>query len=261
MYRDRPIPDMTEARLRRKGARAHPLHLNTQENCEDYVDARAHFIAGENYYYREDNPPYFQRAESAIPQLYVRSGILARLTRVNAILGEYGFELYLHDAYRPIELQNYYHDVWVPNYLRTLHPEWSTEQIADETGTYWGKGAPSADMVDPYSPPLHSTGAVVDTTMRSLETGELADMGSPFDDINSISFVDHFEVEARNRSLSSSHMRALEHRRILYWAMTESGFVVNPNEWWHFGYGDQLSAKLSGAPHALYSFLRLAKEH
>jgi D-alanyl-D-alanine dipeptidase len=34
--------------------------------------------------------------------------------------------------------------------------------------------------------------------------------------------------------------------------MTEEGFAGHPEEWWHFSWGDQLWAKLTGAPAALY---------
>jgi len=38
----------------------------------------------------------------------------------------------------------------------------------------------------------------------------------------------------------------------LHWVMTEEGFAGHPDEWWHFSWGDQLWAKLTGAPAALY---------
>jgi D-alanyl-D-alanine dipeptidase len=82
-------------------------------------------------------------------------------------------------------------------------------------------------------------------------------MGSSFDEVSQISFTDHFEGEGERRILTMSEELALMNRRILYSAMTEAGFSVNPNEWWHFGYGDKLSASLTGAPHAVYSIMRI----
>jgi D-alanyl-D-alanine dipeptidase len=251
-----PIPDMTKLRAKRTAAR-YPLRLDAPENNERAVDVRLNGIMGENYYYREDNPPYWHRAPGSIPELYVREGILARLSKVNDLLSSLGYELFLFDAYRPVEVQTYFHDHWVPEYLRKKFPEWSEAQIIEEVGSYWAKGAPSIAEIDPLSPPPHATGGVVDLTLRSVRTKDLLFMGSSFDEVSPISFADHFEAEGEKRTLTMSEELALMNRRILYSVMTEAGFAVNPNEWWHFGYGDKLSASLTEAPFAVYSILKI----
>ncbi len=251
------IPDMSLSRERSRGARQHPLDIYSLENQEKAHDVREYDIAGDNYYHREDNPPYMHRAPNSIPELYVREGVLSRLIKVNERLRRFGCELYLFDAYRPVLVQNYFHDVWVPQYLRDVHADWDEEKIKAETGKYWAKGAPSADAVDPLSPPPHSTGGVVDLTFRYIARNELAFMGSAFDEVSSVSFADYFEREADIRLLTAAEEEARTNRRLLYSAMTEEGFTVNPNEWWHFGVGDQLSAILSDAPHAVYSLLKV----
>ena len=40
--------------------------------------------------------------------------------------------------------------------------------------------------------------------------------------------------------------------RLLHWLMTEEGFAGHPDEWWHFSWGDQMWAALTGAPSAPY---------
>lgn len=255
--REVPIPFMSEFHERRKGARQYPILLESEEDKEKACDVRAHGIAGDNYYYRVDNPPYFHRAPGSIPELYVREGVLNRLQKANVIFETIGAELYLFDAYRPVEVQNYFHDVWVPKYLRDLHPDWSEEKISDETGKYWASGAPSAAALDPLSPPPHATGGVCDLSLRHLSTKKLFNMGGDFDDVREISFADHFEKLAKERPLREDEVEAQQNRRLLYWVMHEVGMTVNPNEWWHFGFGDQLSAKVSGAPSAVYSVLQL----
>lgn len=254
-YFDLPIPDLTEARLRRRGSRAHPLRVDSPENSEKAVDARALGIRGENYYHRSDNPPYWHRAPGSVPELYVREGVLRRLCEVNESLKKDGYELFLFDAYRPLEVQNYFHDIWVPKYLREKFPDWSEEQIEEEVGNYWARGAAHVSGIDPLSPPPHATGAVVDVTIVNTRFGGEVFMGSHFDEVSPISHTDHFERVLKERSLTMSEEIALKHRRLLYWAMTTQGFVGNPNEWWHFGVGDQLSAKISGAEAAVYSLL------
>lgn len=249
-----PIPDMTPLRAKRRGARTHPVDLSASENHERAVDARTFGIAGENYYHREgDNPPYHHRAPHSIPELFVREGVLLRLLRANEILAPYGCELFLFDAYRPVEVQNYFFDEWVPTTLRAEHPEWSEAEIDQERRRYWAKGAPSSEEVDPLSPPPHATGGVVDLSLRFLGSGELLFMGSPFDAIDESSYADHLERLSVVRTLLEREEEALRNRRLLFWTMNEVGLVGNPNEWWHYGYGDQLSSILSGVENAVYS--------
>ena len=93
-YFTQPIPDLTEARLRRTGSRAHPIDLASAHNKEGAVDVRVHGIRGDNYYHRKDNPPYWHAAPGAIPELYVREGILSRLLLVNESLKSEGYELF-----------------------------------------------------------------------------------------------------------------------------------------------------------------------
>lgn len=254
-YFTQPIPDLEEARLRHVGSRAHPIDLSSLQNKEAAFDVRAHGIRGENYYHRRDNPPYFHSAPGAIPELYVRESILKRLLVVNESLQKEGYELFLFDAYRPLAVQNYFHDVWVPEYLRKKFPDWDDEQILREVGNYWAKGASDVQAIDPLSPPPHATGAVVDVSIVNARIGGEIFMGSHFDEVSTISHTDYFERTSKERTLTMSEDVALMHRRFLYWSMTEQGFVSNPNEWWHFGVGDQMSAKIAGEFTAVYSVL------
>ena len=121
-------------------------------------------------------------------------------------------------------------------------------------GNYWAKGAQDISAIDPYSPPPHATGAVVDVSIINVRLGGELFMGSHFDEVSSISHTDHFERLLKERPLTMSEEIALSHRRLLYFAMTEEGFVSNPNEWWHFGVGDQMSANC-GRISAVYSVL------
>jgi D-alanyl-D-alanine dipeptidase len=152
------------------------------------------------------------------------------------------------DAWRPIAVQNYFHDHWMPERLRNLHPEWGAARVAEEVEKYWAKGAEGA--IDPRSPPPHATGSAVDLTIRSIGGAELF-MGTIFDDVSDLSNTDALEHEPEG--LAFSHREARGNRRLLYWLMTEAGFVNNPTEWWHFSLGDQMWARISGQTSAYYS--------
>ena len=75
-------------------------------------------------------------------------------------------------------------------------------------------------------------------------------MGSLFDDVTQIAHRDRFERGSDAISFSDEEARA--NRRLLHWVMTQAGFAGHPDEWWHFSYGDQLWAALTGAPAAVY---------
>lgn len=248
-----PIPYLDSVRERRKGARAFPLDISSIENTEHPRDIATGDIAGENYYYRTDNPPYWHRAPGSIPKLYVREGLMWRLEKANKQLRSIGLELFVFDAYRPIEVQNYFHDIWVPGYLRKKYPDWSEEQVLTEVGNYWAKGAPNGEGINPLSPPPHSTGGAIDCTVRNRHNGEHLFMGTVFDEVDVRAHTDYYEVEKDRRVLTVSEEVAMHNRRQLYWVMHDVGMANNPNEWWHYSYGDQLWAKTTGAPTAVYS--------
>lgn len=255
--RERPIPNLDAVRERRRGTRSYPIDLDSIEETEHARDLLAEGFAGANYYYRTDNPPYFHRAPGAIPQLYVREGLVWRLIKANKMFHQYGCELYIYDAYRPPEVQNHFHDVWVPEYLRKLHPDWSEEKIRDEVGNYWAKGVPDIHAVDPQSPPPHMTGGVVDITLKELFSDEHLPMGTDFDVVHESAFTEYLENLSGLRELTREESLALRNRRLLYWVMHEVGMANNPNEWWHYSYGDQMWAKISEAPIALYGAMKL----
>ena len=240
-----------------RGARKHPMDLTAPEQSEAAHNLLAYDIDGKNYYYREDNPPYNHRAPHSLEELYVREGVLLRLIKVNERLRRHNLELHVFDAYRPVEVQNYFFDHWVPDSLRKQHPDWDEEKVQDETRKYWAKGAPSSDEVDPLSPPPHSTGGVVDLSIKQCDTDELLYMGTPFDDTTALSALDYYENESTLRMLSESEEEAKQNRRLLYAVMSGNGFIPYPREWWHYGIGDQLSSILAGEPHAVYSKMKV----
>ena len=59
------------------------------------------------------------------------------------------------------------------------------------------------------------------------------------------------------RIFSFSDEEARANRRLLHWLMVEEGFAGHPDEWWHFSWGDQMWAALTGAPAAHYGMATL----
>jgi len=245
-YRQRPILSLDEMRETKRGYREWPIDASYSRYNEGCVDVHVCDIAGVNYYYGPDNPPYYQKIPGSTRFLFLRKGVLGKLSGVNERLRSVGLELFIHDAWRPAAVQNYMHSEWFPEYLRKRFPEWSALEISQEADKYWAPGPARQKDIDPSSPPPHSTGAAVDLTIRKIG-GDALWMGTIFDDVTARSHTDFLEWNVDSSVVSFSDDEAQKNRRLLHWIMVEAGFVNNPTEWWHFSWGDQMWAKLTSA--------------
>ena len=247
--RARPIPDQSPIRNKPAGWRAKiRIDRDGAAFSEPLVDIHPHGIAGENFYHAPRNPPYWQRIEGSVPDLLARRSVVEHLVKVNARLRPSGLELYVLDAWRPRAVQAYFHDVWVPRELRKRDPSLSGDALMREVSRYW-----SAPTTNEDAPAPHSTGSALDLTLRWIG-GEQLWMGSLFDDASPIAHRDRMETHANAMCFSDDEARA--NRRLLHWIMAEQGFVGYSEEWWHFSYGDQYWAGVSGASAALYGKAR-----
>ncbi len=241
--RDKPIPQPRP----KGGYRDVPIAFDGAANAEPLSEAAAFGLAGQNFYANPRNPPYYHRIPGSIDAIVLRDGAARRLQSVNTHLAAADLELFIFDAWRPQAVQIYFHDQWLPAELKRRNPALEGDALLAEVETYWA--APSAGE-DAPSP--HSTGGAVDLTIR-WRGGDPLWMGSLFDDASAIAHTAHFEGAATDAAFSFSAEEARANRRLLYWLMRDAGFASNPTEWWHFSYGDQMWAQLTGADAALYS--------
>lgn len=246
MHSSKSVPAPLVSQL--TSARSYPINTQHPLYNEAWVEAREAGLAGVNFYNSHYNPPYNMSISGSIPQLYLRKSVAAKLLDINTTLKPLGLELFLHDAWRPIAIQNYFHDEWFPRYLKEQDPALEGEALWEEVGKYWSRGAADG-KVDPASPPPHYSGAAVDLTLRHIG-GECLWMGTIFDDLSERAHTDYLERHPPGRSFSDAE--AQKNRRILYWAMTEAGFVNVRTEWWHYSWGDQRWAQVTGAAAAHY---------
>ena len=103
---------------------------------------------------------------------------------------------------------------------------------------------------DPRCPSPHSTGGSVDLTVADA-MGRILPMGSEFDETSDRSETLYLESRS-DGDLSEGELRALGNRRLLYHVMVSAGFTNYPDEWWHFDYGNQNWALMSGRKAAVY---------
>lgn len=245
---DTPVPEFAQVNAAKSGYRTHALDHDAAEQQEALAEVRHFGLRGRNHYAAPVNPPYDGPIPGAIAGLWLRTGVIARLLRVEARVRSQGMSLFLFDAWRPQAIQRYFHDHWFPAWLRANRPEVTEAEIPDLVASYWAAPtAASAGAASP-SPSPHSTGAALDCTL-TLADGSQAWMGSLFDDVTECAHTDAFE---RRPLTSMSDLTARRNRRILYNAMSAEGFANNPTEWWHFSWGDQMWARLTGNAAAFY---------
>lgn len=168
---------------------------------------------------------YKQNIEGAIATAYVRKTIADMLIKAAHSLPD-GLHLKVWDAWRPFKVQEYLFNL----FYKRLKEEFTTftdNELIQKTQEY---------VSLPNNTYLHGSGGAIDVTMTD-DYGNEVNMGTLFDDFSNKSHTDYFE--------SRYNVKIIFNRRILYKAMTSAGFVNNPNEWWHYDYGDALWATIT----------------
>jgi len=170
----------------------------------------------------------------------LRSGVVARLEQAQQYLPA-GLRLRLYEGYRHPKIQQMLFDA-----------QWRRMQIAHPTQSAAWCYAQAAQLASPLRTfagepviPPHSTGGavdidIVDAAGQPLDFGmALSDWGVVPPELCATQCAGLTEAAARNR-------------RLLVEVMTAAGLVNYPREWWHFSYGDQYWACVTGSAQARY---------
>lgn len=188
---------------------------------------------------------YIQGIEGALPECYTRETVFKKLIQASNLLPK-GFKFVIFDCWRPLKVQHSLFEILKAE-LKNRYPSLSDEEINNKTLTY--VALPSKD---PAKPSPHNTGGAVDLTIADDE-GFLLKMGTEFDDSTSKAGTTYFEeLLKKGAKLNSEELEALKNRRLLYHIMTSVGFTNYVDEWWHYDYGNQNWAWMSGKDHAIY---------
>ena len=169
-----------------------------------------------------------RRADPAGAYAHVRAGVVDLLVTAQSLLDR-GLRLLVVEGYRPPALQARYFREYLDQ-LRAVHPAWSAARLRERTSRY----------VAPPEVAPHVCGAAVDLTLVDVRGTELP-MGT---DVNTDPAVSHL--------LADIPAAARANRRILSTALGTAGFVNDPTEWWHWSYGDQYWAFMTGRDAARY---------
>ena len=189
---------------------------------------------------------FIQGIEGALPECYCRETIHQKLIEASKLLPP-GCRFVILDTWRPLKVQQSLFDI-LKDDLRKQNPSASEEEITNKALVY--VALPSRD---PQKPSPHNTGGAVDLTIAD-EDGLMLNMGSDFDEPTLKTGTTFFEEKmAKGEKLSPEELEALKNRRLLYYIMTSVGFTNYVDEWWHFDFGNQNWAWMSGSDHAIYS--------
>jgi len=165
-------------------------------------------------------------------------------------------ELYVDEGLRSQRVQQHLYDDVFPRLIREQFPDVTDDEILERRSHVIAK-----PVTDPGSPSPHATGAAVDLKLRYRQSTKLfvpeaeVFMGHANTDMGNTARPDAFEDKALQDEKAELARR---NRRIFYWIMRgrltghDSEFTVNPTEWWHWSYGDQMWAALNRAPAAFY---------
>lgn len=136
------------------------------------------------------------------PAAYMQRPAAEALGRVVRSLARKGYGLLVYDAYRP----------W-----------FVTKMFWDATPT-----AGHIYVADPSQGSRHNRGCAVDLTLYDLKSGEPVEMTGRYDEMSRRSFADYVGGTSRQRW----------YRDLLRTSMESEGFIVYPQEWWHFDFKD-----------------------
>lgn len=200
---------------------------------------------------RLDPVYYTQGVQGAISEVYLRESVFSKIEKVIDLLPS-NMELVIWDGWRPLATQQSIFDV-VKMQISLSKPKLSEEELIKCTSVF--VSLPSSD---PTKPSPHNTGGSIDLTIAH-RNGDLLEMGTSFDEFTKKAQTVFFERS--DKDLTATEIRYRENRRLLYSIMTEVGFTNYPEEWWHFDYGNQFWASISGAKNAIYSNIVPSKEN
>lgn len=197
-------------------------------------------------------PIYFlQEVHGAISESFVRESLVLKLEQARMLLPK-GFSLVVLDAWRSLSTQHALFDKYKSQIL-SENPDIDHNELLKRTSVYV-----SLPSKDPLKPSPHNTGGSIDLTIADYN-GNFLEMGTDFDDFTNKAQTAFFERD--DASLTEKEKIYRENRRLLFSAMISVGFTNYPEEWWHFDYGNQAWASISGSQSALYGAIEPTKQY
>lgn len=231
-FMNRPIPNLSDLRSNKLLYKNYPI-CPISDECVRVNDK----LLCKSYYWHYDPRPV-----GAMEDIFLRKRLASKLCQIDKVLYPLGFCLLIQEGYRPLSVQRFVQEVSVIRGLKNENPEISDAELSRKVEMF----AASADGDPLSSPPPHLTGGAVDLTIVYSDNGKQVDMGKKGGLYNT-AFPDALE-----QTKLVEFEDAKRFRRLLFWLAREQQIVVNPTEWWHLSWGDQMWAWASKIPSAKY---------
>lgn len=177
------------------------------------VKLRDHGLKGQNYYWVNRKQLNITLTELKAIGVkdgdgYVAAALIVPLQQANNLLREYGYKLFITDAYRPPKLYELVHKKRVAKY-----------------------GAQQTNALLNMDKQPHATGYTVDVTLRSIKNGKELQLRNEDDDVKS-AFINYYKNKTDERSQEYQRRQLL-----LRDTMKQVGFTLgSKQEFWHFEY-------------------------
>jgi len=256
------IPDTSEPLARKEGYRDHPIKPTSEFENEPLVNAADYGLAGQSYYSRPNS--VIGEAIPGVPtEIHLRESIAKTLALINSKLdndmisaffgGE--VELYIEEGLRDKSVQTRVREEDYPRYLRSKNPAITDEEIKRIVN-----GQFATPTEDDLRPSPHESGAFdirlrYKNTNKGFVEGSLVPLGFNDGEHGERIVPDYYEQSSDN---DPDTIQIRNYRRAFYNIMSGSAFgihtglVANPTEIFHWSRHDQLAAKVSGQPAAMY---------
>ena len=210
--------------------------MNFTKDNEKLVQASLYpdKILVKSWYFGEGLP-------GSLPEAWLRESVYERLLIAAESLSD-GMRLIIWDGWRSFELQKFLFD--------TLYSRYKAKGFDDDKAYELTKTFVAVPSKDPENVSGHLTGGSIDLTLAD-KYGHYLPMGGSFDETEEHSATNYYEHSDLSIQIN---VIALENRRTLVRVMTEAGFTNNPNEWWHYDYGNRRWAERTGSGEIFYGY-------
>lgn len=186
------------------------------------------------------DPVYYRQGWSDTPAMHLRRTVADKLRDLQeGHLAKNNLCFRIFDAYRPRTVQAAIYKYYAAD-IAQKNPHLQGDALQAEIARF------VTNPDDPVRIPPHATGGAVDLTLMHVH-GAALDMGTSFDYFGAEAAPYYFE--------NHSNVLVRDNRRLLHGLMLAAGFVVDPDEWWHFDFGNQKWALQSGNSTAIFGEL------
>lgn len=179
------------------------------------------------------NSPYNRKIEGSMDNVLLRKSAANMCVKADEFVKKFGLRLLFVDGYRSPATQQGLYKFFEDN-IRARNPMLTDEELRLETLVYVTPGNLEPD--NPESWFVHSTGGSIDVLLYDETTSTIMDCGVGFDDDTPAVFTDFYERKLQTKEIMEDS-DPLKNRRIIFNAMSKSGFTNYPYEYFHYDYG------------------------